>query len=83
MEGRWTIRWQPFTASSFGGYKLGGREPWPGEDPTPVVPCDDAAVERGARALCEADGGDPDTCRCMSMHRRDAEAVLRAAGESG
>jgi hypothetical protein len=45
MEGRWTIRWQPFTASSPGGYKVGGNEPWPTDDPTPVVPCNDTAVD--------------------------------------
>jgi hypothetical protein len=55
MEGRWTIRWQPYEAGVPGGYKIGGTAPWPGDDgPTPVVPCDDAAVERATTAARQA-----------------------------
>lgn len=89
MEGRWTIRWLPLTASGPGGYKVGGTEPWPGETPTPVVPCDDAAVERVAQALLDrrrkAVGLDlvpVDRMVEAESFRRDAEAALRAAGET-
>jgi hypothetical protein len=64
--------------------------------PTPVVPCDDAAVERAAKALagkprcyCDDDWRVPKFEGCpqhgtgewpAEHHRRQAEAVLRAAG---
>lgn len=79
MEGRWTIRWQPFKYG-MGGYKVGGREPWPTEKPTPVVPCDDAAVERAAKAV--SDGWAIDEPDAPRTAREIAEAVLRAAGET-
>jgi hypothetical protein len=73
MDGRWTIN------------QGGAAGPWTNE-PMPVVPCDDAAIERAAQMLCRegmdyADGwvqGDTD----RDYPRLIAEAVLRAAGET-
>jgi hypothetical protein len=58
----------------------------PGRDVnTPVVPCDDEAVERGARALAAADdrawGGTGGYESDPAGYREFAEVVLRAAGE--
>jgi hypothetical protein len=78
MDGRWTIRWQPWVGGTPGGYKVGGREPWPTEEPTPVVPCDDVAVERAARGLARAFGEEVG----FADWRRVAETALRAAGET-
>jgi hypothetical protein len=102
MEGRWTIRNDALTTWVHGptAYKV------------PVVPCDDAAVERGAMAFAafrtptigwhpETDTyavyvyTDASTTRVLesgficttdaarAIPRLGAEAVLRAAGESG
>jgi hypothetical protein len=49
MEGRWTIHWDKH-AQPIAAYKVGGTPPWPTEDPTPVVPCDAAAMERATRS---------------------------------
>jgi hypothetical protein len=81
VEGRWTIRWD---ADSWphAQFKIGGTFPLPGEEFVPVVPCDDAAVERGGKALVEIAKrwglGDWQ----MSGARELAEALLRAAGET-
>ena len=67
MEGRWTIWKAGLKCKAIAG---------PNCDGVPVVPCDDAAIERAERAvmaLPEWDVGDP---------RQVAEAVLRAAGET-
>jgi hypothetical protein len=80
MKGRWTVK-LAHNVCAWGDTMAVVSDPVPTEDPTPVVPCDDAAVERIARWLhCERFGcaGEEPCATC----RRDAEAVLRAAGES-
>lgn len=52
---------------------------WPdeGDRMVPVVPCDEAAIERAAAALAEFEG----ERLSGPYHRRVVELVLRAAGE--
>jgi hypothetical protein len=81
MEGRWTIRWDP--DFGLGAFRVGGTRPFP-VDRVPVVPCDDAAVERAARVLIKSTPAWllDYTARGDAAAARDiAEAVLRAAGE--
>jgi len=66
MEGRWTITKRNDDVRFIGG---------PGAQEVPVVPCDDAAIERAARALSA--GMEP-----TAIEREQAVAVLRAAGET-
>jgi hypothetical protein len=79
MDGRWTIK-QDRTAYGVIQWIGGAKVP---REATPVVPCDDAAVERAAlalhlaRGLSRASFGSENYCGC----REHAEAVLRAAGE--
>jgi hypothetical protein len=47
--------------------------------PVPVVPCDEAAVERGTDALIRQEGFEPDE-DSRDAWREHARAVLRAAG---
>jgi len=72
MEGRWTIHkrgWGHLVAPT----DLTDVEPgsWP------VVPCDDAAIERAAAKLRELG-----VCELGRASSRVAEAVLRAAGQT-
>ena len=79
MEGRWTIY-----VGENDEYITDMVIPSNNDRRVPVVPCDDAAIERAARMLCHegmsfADGwvqGDTD----RDYPRLIAEAVLRAAG---
>lgn len=66
MQGRWTIQGM----RNYGHVVRGDDLPDVGQR-VPVVPCDDAAIERAMRAIPMA--GD---------RRAIAEAVLRAAGET-
>lgn len=68
MEGRWTIAYVGYNE-----WRVDG--PLPTTDPTPVVPCDDAAIERVHAVLLDAFGPIGDI-------REVAEDALRAAGET-
>lgn len=73
IEGRWEI----FVCTGCGGATGRHAECDALRERTPVVPCDDAAVERAARAVVDNysyDDDDPNWARDL------AEAVLRAAG---
>jgi hypothetical protein len=61
MEGRWSI--YQGRASGVGAWT---------PEPVPVVPCDDAAIERAAAALAN---------RGVMSHREDVEVAFRAAAE--
>jgi hypothetical protein len=86
MDGRWTIKQN---RTSYGVIQQIGGAKVPREA-TPVVPCDDAAVERAAAALehemMDRAGGDEylygmdDDVRAEFLTDL-AETVLRAAGE--
>ena len=52
---------------------------------TPVVPCDDAAIERAARALAERQGSSwsyGNNPAIAEEYREDIRASFRAAGET-
>jgi hypothetical protein len=66
-------RWKFYSSSDDGWTHYQGRDTPP--EGQWVVPCDEAAIERGARAVS---GGLTPT----GKERRLAEAVLRAAGEA-
>jgi hypothetical protein len=72
MTGRWTILsvGTPTKQGPANAVVTGPRFTGP---PVPVVPVDDAAVERAARAI--------DSMNTFSGARKLAEAALRAAGE--
>jgi len=84
MEGRWTIRLVP---TLDGGHRVAADGPLLTE-PVPVVPCDDAAIERGSQALYEMGRGKdwPGVLNGLPVShvgtREVARAVLRAAGET-
>lgn len=68
MEGRWILRpnSHPFVSATLEGPRVVAT--------TPVVPCDDAALERAAEAIGF----------WVPEHAEEiARAVLRAAGETG
>lgn len=67
MEGRWTIAYVGYNE-----WRVDG--PLPTTDPTPVVPCDDAAIERAVHAIAGVVS--------PGYRRAVAEAVLRAAGDA-
>jgi hypothetical protein len=70
MEGRWTI------------YRDGAAQVVVGPDAdgeVPVVPCDDAAIERGVNALRDRYGRD---WKPERQAREDVLVILRAAGEA-
>jgi hypothetical protein len=71
IEGRWTLYFRP------GVRLIEGKAP-AATATVPVVPCDDAAVERVARYLHLLRGAEDET-PCGNC-RGDARAVLRAAG---
>lgn len=68
IEGRWTIFVCTGCGEATGRHK--GCDAL--REATPVVPCDEAAVERAVRALAN---------RGVLSHHEVAEIVLRAAGE--
>ena len=82
MEGRWTI----VLDSHATGFTQ--RVEGPGHEGTPVVPCDDAAVERVAAELARQRGwvwaalSDRHHAGTREALRDAATAVLRAAGET-
>jgi uncharacterized OB-fold protein len=55
------------------------RRTWTEMREVPVVPCDEAAVERGTDALIRQEGFEPDE-DSRDAWREHARAVLRAAG---
>lgn len=74
MEGRWTIRDAPNARGGRSAHLLGPEVPaW-----TPVVPCDDAAIERAASEMASWSGPVPSG---VDGFRPFAERVLRAAAE--
>jgi hypothetical protein len=77
MDGRWTIK-QNRTHYGVIQWIGGAKVP---REATPVVPCDDAAVERGAEALIKIARrwglGDWQPSGALEL----AAEVLRAAGE--
>jgi hypothetical protein len=79
MDGRWTIKQ---TRTRYGVIQWIGGAKVPREA-TPVVPCDDAAVERVARVLCRQRCYDWDTAGGLLRTALTAAAVevLNAAGE--
>jgi hypothetical protein len=77
MKGRWTVK-LAHNVCAWGDTMAVVSGPVPTEDPTPVVPCDDAAVERAVRAV----GREFSRGFNAWSDRSIAEAVLRAAGES-
>lgn len=74
MKGRWTICQGRGDLVIVHGYD--------GPDGVPVVPCDDAAVERAAKAARDAYHEAVDKHLLKELWPRVAEAVLRAAGET-
>jgi hypothetical protein len=72
MKGRWTMYFSPR------GYVTSPLSR--GAIEMPVVPCDDAAVERGIVAYEEVI--DQWTCQDAPPSREVVEAVLRAAGDA-
>jgi hypothetical protein len=80
MEGRWTIKPERLTGVNGGSVILSVAYGPVVEVATPVVPCDDAAVERAAAYLRSISLNDPP--HFHGDRRSLAEAVLRAAGES-
>lgn len=72
MDGCWTLEGLPE-----GKWPMVQRGPWiQDREQVPVVPCDDAAIERGARALARGYGRED----MWGEYATLAEAVLRAAG---
>lgn len=84
MEGRWTIKVVEDVWSQGGRMAVVASGPNPGREPVPVVPCDDAAIERVVLALWKSRANMRDW-RLEDERKqftRIAEAVLRAAGET-
>lgn len=76
MDGRWTItRRASCTSSGDDWHIAAGPDPGAGHPGVPVVPCDDAAVERVACWFYETD----ESVRTMDAARGCAEAVLAVA----
>jgi hypothetical protein len=78
MEGRWMIRLDAANGLALtDSWSTGDRE-------VPVVPCDDAAIERAARALCDDEQEAWDALDVMehTIYRGKAFKALRAAGET-
>lgn len=86
MQGRWQMMVRP-DGSAPGAAKAPDegalRHGW---SCVPVLPCDDAAIERAGRALAAraGDGEAYDRGEAWAREwREDAEAALRGAGETG
>jgi hypothetical protein len=78
VEGRWTIYGE--ATPGLGGVDLVASGPLLADgESVPVVPCDEAAVERGTDALIRQEGFEPDE-DSRDAWREHARAVLRAAG---
>jgi hypothetical protein len=80
MQGRWTIHRRG--DQNPGGYVRNYSEAL--GFPMPVVPCDDAAIERSAERLLayRYSLGPAQAKSLLAECRRDVETVLRAAGET-
>lgn len=81
MKGRWTIYYIAGAGAVVDGPSVEPRER------VPVVPCNDAAIERAARALCDEgiralDGTYSTWERHADGFLAMAERALRAAGET-
>lgn len=76
MEGRWTIVTLHDVPRAI---ESAGHVPAPGWGAVPVVPCDDAAVERVAAKLAAIQGYHVGP---LEIDRRAACELLRAAGET-
>lgn len=76
MQGRWKLRSEGAFGMDVTGPETVG---W-----VPVVPCDDTAIERAARALCddEQEAWDELDALDQTLYRGKALKVLRAAGET-
>lgn len=75
MQGRWTLT---------GGEVLDVVTQGPSlkfDEDVPVVPCDDAAIERAAQAAVEFDEDGPSVPN-MDWYRDMARAMFHAAGET-
>lgn len=80
MEGRWVLEGVPD-----GKWPMVQRGPWLGDRVrVPVVPCDDAAIERAAQGLADAVQSVNGRGRgaVADHHYEWVRAVFRAAGET-
>jgi hypothetical protein len=77
LEGRWIIFVCTGCGEATGRHQACDAK----REATPVVPVDEAAVERVAQAIYEAGRGDWQGFRDAQRAREVAEFVLRAAGE--
>lgn len=84
IRGRWTIATGPEPDDVWLLLPGDDGQDWPNEY-TFAAACpvpDEAAIERGAKAVCAVDGGEWEACQFKDIHRQDALAVLRAALEA-